>query len=48
MANNVSNKSPAAGHVIYDSVNDTSTGKKRAGINIIQNELHNDILFHLI
>jgi len=36
MANNVSNKFPNAKNVIYDSINDTSTGKKRAGINIFK------------
>jgi len=38
-----SNKLPPSGNVIYDSGNDTSTGKKRAGINIIKIELHDDI-----
>jgi hypothetical protein len=35
MANTASNKGSAPGNVIYDSRNDMSTGKKRAGINII-------------
>ncbi len=40
-----SNKLPPSGNVIYDSGNDTSTGKKRAGINMIKIELHDDIQF---
>jgi hypothetical protein len=40
-----SNKLPPSGNIIYDSGNDTSTGKKRAGINIIIIELHDHISF---
>jgi len=36
MANNVSSKLPISKNIIYDSRNDTSTGRKRAGTNTIK------------
>lgn len=45
MANNGSNKFPNSKNVIYDSVNDTSTGRKRAGTNIFINK-NFLIIFH--
>jgi hypothetical protein len=45
MATNNSGKIPTPGHVIYDSRNDTSTGKKRAGTNKDKIKSHRDISF---
>ncbi len=46
MANSTATKLPNSKNIIYDSKNDTATGRKRAGINTIENS-SSFILFRL-
>lgn len=43
MANSGSNKFPISKNIIYDSGNDTPTGRKRAGTNTIKTKFYNTI-----
>jgi len=50
MANTGSNKFPISKNIIYDSGNDTSTGRKRAGTNTIKTKFYNiiQLLFDIV